>query len=52
MNSYSKKVAAAMCKSYIKEAYELRQKKKLTKEELKTLRRFRELAHLVKVTGV
>jgi len=52
MNNYSKKVAAAMCKTFIKEAYELRQKEKLTKEELKRLKRFRELAHLVKVTGV
>lgn len=52
MNNYSKKVATALAVSLIKEAYELKQKPKLTAVELKALRRLRELAGLVKIAGV
>jgi hypothetical protein len=52
MDSYNKKVATSLAVKLIKEAYELKGKEKLTRDELKTLRRLRELATLVKVTGV
>lgn len=52
MDNYSKKVATAMCQKLIKEADTLRSKEKLTKEELKALRRLREMVNLVRAAGV
>lgn len=52
MKNYSKKVAASMAATLIKEAYVLTKKPKLTREELKALRRFRELAGIIRKSGV
>ena len=52
MNTYSKKVATALAIDLIKQAYQLKQKPKLSREELKALRRIRELASIVRATGV
>lgn len=48
----SRKVAAAMCSSMVKRTDELLQKPKLTADERKELRRFRQLASLVVSLGV
>jgi hypothetical protein len=51
MKHDSKKVAAAMCKGFIKQAHEIMSKPKLEAKDLKDLRRLRELAQLVKSLG-
>lgn len=48
----SRRVAKAMASGMIKRAEELRQKPKLTPDERKELRRFREIAGLVLSLGV
>lgn len=48
MNNYSKKVATALASKLIKEAYELKEKPKLSNEELKQLGRLREMARIMK----
>lgn len=48
----TRKVAKALCSGMIRRADELRQKEKLTADERKELKRFRELAGLVMRLGV
>lgn len=50
-NVDSKKIAAAMVSSYIKQVYELRRKPKLTAQELVKLRELRRAADVWKKLG-